>query len=44
MGNGRQPATACFLTTVAARNSIELDGVEVDDHVDAVGADLEGVA
>lgn len=36
MGNGKQPAPDRFRSTVAAPNPIEFDGVEKDDHVDAV--------
>lgn len=44
MENCEQPATERFLSTVAAPNPIEFDGVEVNGHVDAIVADLEGVA
>jgi len=44
MGYGRQPATERFLSTVATPNPIEFNRVEVDDHIDAIEADLESVA
>jgi hypothetical protein len=36
MEKGRQPVAKRFLSTIAAPNPIEFDGVEEDGHVDAI--------